>query len=439
MKNVKIYQQSELSLLKDTDEDLKKMTFFGVVFVIDFKTHIKVGCTNQPYKTISDANRNANGAISQFVISKKSTNYAKLRLLITRRFKEQKIGKSQSYKINIEEIVTYMESLEYKDESAELEQHSKDIASIGQTLVLKGVNGLSTLGQEAPIFIINKSTFLGKEIDVYGSVEHPLFRASDVAEWIEHSDVSTMLKNIDEDEKLTQAIIVSGQRRNVWFLTEDGMYDVLLLSRTEKAKQFKKGVKAILHEIRTKGGYIASSVNDTPEAIMARALKIADETIKRNEERVRELEAQAVQQAAVIEQRDTTIGLQQKELTVAAPKVKYYDDTLASTDCLTTTQVADDLGISARNLNQQLANAGIQYFQSGSWHLKGKFREWQLASTRTYNYTKGDGATGTKINLVWNQRGKRFILALFNNAYDVKAAIAEINGEKRAVNIQSNN
>lgn len=432
MKNVKIYQQSEFSLLKNTDEDLKKMTFFGVIFVIDFKTHIKVGCTNQPYKIISDANRNANGAISQFAISRKSTNYAKLRLLITRRFKEQKIGKSQSYKVSLDEVVTYMESLEYKDESAELEQHSKDIASIGQTLVLKGVNGLFTLRHEAPISIINKSTFLGKEIDVYKSVEYPLFRASDVADWIEHSDVSTMLKNIDEDEKLTQAIIVSGQRRNVWFLTEDGMYDVLLLSRTEKAKQFKKGVKAILHEIRTKGGYIASSVNDTPEAIMARALKIADETLKRNEQRVRELEAQTEQQAQ-------TIGIQQKELTVAAPKVKYYDDTLASTDCLTTTQVADDLGISARALNQQLSNAGIQYFQSGSWHLKGKYREWQLASTRTYNYIKGDGSTGTKVNLVWNQRGKRFILALYNNDFNVKDAIAEINGEKRAALVSKNN
>lgn len=165
---------------------------------------------------------------------------------------------------------------------------------------------------------------------------------------------------------------------------------------------------------------------------MARALKIADETLKRNEQRVRELEAQTEQQAH-------TIGIQQKELTVAAPKVKYYDDTLASTDCLTTTQVADDLGISARALNQQLANAGIQYFQSGSWHLKGKFREWQLASTRTYNYMKGDGSTGTKVNLVWNQRGKRFILALYNNDFNLKDAIAEINGEKRAALESKNN
>ena len=279
------------------------------------------------------------------------------------------------------------------------------------------------------IKIISKSTFLDKEIDVWGSVENPLFRANDVQSWLGLKNVSRAVANVDEEERLNLKLSRGG---SMWFLTEEGVYELLMQSRKPIAKQFKKGVKAILHEIRTKGGYIASSVNDTPEAIMARALKIADETLKRNEQRVRELEAQTEQQAQ-------TIGIQQKELTVAAPKVKYYDDTLASTDCLTTTQVADDLGISARALNQQLANAGVQYFQSGSWHLKGKFREWQLASTRTYNYIKGDGSTGTKVNLVWNQRGKRFILALYNNDFNVKDAIAEINGEKRAALVSKNN
>ena len=280
------------------------------------------------------------------------------------------------------------------------------------------------------IKIINKSTFLDKEIDVWGTIEQPLFRAKDVASWLLIKNVPDLVKRVDNDE--VHRFNLGSLQGETWFLTEDGLYEVLMQSRKPIAKQFKKGVKAILHEIRTKGGYIASSVNDTPEAIMARALKIADETLKRNEQRVRELEAQTEQQAQ-------TIGIQQKELTVAAPKVKYYDDTLASTDCLTTTQVADDLGISARALNQQLSNAGVQYFQSGSWHLKGKFREWQLASTRTYNYIKGDGSTSTKVNLVWNQRGKRFILALYNNNFNVKNAIAEINGEKRAALESKNN
>lgn len=220
---------------------------------------------------------------------------------------------------------------------------------------------------------------------------------------------------------------------DMYFVTEPDLYRCIFQSRKSSARKFQDWVfDEVLPALRKDGGYIVSTDEDTEEDIIARGLIAAKAALSRKEQRVRELEAQTEQQAQ-------TIGIQQKELTVAAPKVKYYDDTLASTDCLTTTQVADDLGISARALNQQLSNAGIQYFQSGSWHLKGKYREWQLASTRTYNYIKGDGSTGTKVNLVWNQRGKRFILALYNNDFNVKDAIAEINGDKRAALESKNN
>lgn len=223
------------------------------------------------------------------------------------------------------------------------------------------------------------------------------------------------------------------QEQEMFFVTEPDLYRVIFQSRKSSARKFQDWVfDEVLPALRKDGGYIVSTEEDTEEDIIARGLIAAKAALLRKEQRVRELEAQTEQEAQ-------TIGIQQKELTVAAPKVKYYDDTLASTDCLTTTQVADDLGISARALNQQLSNAGIQYFQSGSWHLKGKYREWQLASTRTYNYIKGDGSTGTKVNLVWNQRGKRFILALYNNDFNVKDAIAEINGEKRAALESKNN
>lgn len=285
------------------------------------------------------------------------------------------------------------------------------------------------------IRIISKSTFLDKEIDVWGSFENPLFRASDVADWIQHSDVSTMVRLVDEDEKVFETNpnnVCGGQ--GVWFLTEDGVYEILMRSRKRIAKQFKKGVKKILHEIRTKGGYIATNENDSDEDIMARAYVIAQRTLARREERIRQLETQTEHQA-------TQIGLQQKELIVAAPNVKYYDDTLASTDCITTTTVAEDLGVTARFLNKQLEKIGIQYFQSGLWHLKGEFRKWKLAKTSTYTFVKGNGETGTRTQLVWTQRGKRFILALYNNDFNIKAAIAEINGEKvaQSANNQSNN
>lgn len=273
--------------------------------------------------------------------------------------------------------------------------------------------------------IINKSNLLGKEIDVWGSVEHPLFRASDVAVWIQHSDVSTMVKIVDEDEKVfvTNPNNVCGGQ-GAWFLTEDGLYEILMRSRKSIAKQFKKGVKKILHEIRTKGGYIATNENDSDEDIMARAYVIAQRTLARREERIKQLETQTEQQAE-------TINLQKKELTVAAPKAEYYDNTLASTTCITTTQVADDLHITARTLNAKLKDLGIIYSQSGQWHLKMPYKGWNLAGTRTYNYQSSNGEISTSTTLVWNQRGKRFIIALYNNDFNVKRAIAELAGDNK--------
>lgn len=48
-----------------------------------------------------------------------------------------------------------------------------------------------------------------------------------------------MLRTVDEDEKLTSPIHYSGQVREMWFLTEDGLYEVLMQSRKSIAKQFK--------------------------------------------------------------------------------------------------------------------------------------------------------------------------------------------------------
>ena len=272
------------------------------------------------------------------------------------------------------------------------------------------------------IKIMHKSTFLGKEIDVWGTFENPLFRASDVADWLHNTNVSNMVKKVDEDE-VTKFNLGSRQGETL-FLTENGLYEILMLSRKKEAKQFKKGVKKILHEIRTKGGYIATNENDSDEDIMARAYVIAQRTLARREERIRQLETRNEQQAE-------TINLQKKELTVAAPKAKYYDNTLASTTCITTTQVADDLHITARSLNTKLKELGIIYSQSGQWHLKMPYKSWNLAGTRTYNYQSSNGEISTSTTLVWNQRGKRFIIALYNNDFNVKRAIAEINGENK--------
>lgn len=106
------------------------------------------------------------------------------------------------------------------------------------------------------LMIFEERQVLGKDFKIYGTKENPLFLAKDVANWIEHSRASEMLKSIDEEEKLMQTIFASGQNREMWFLTEDGLYEVLMQSRKSIAKQFKKEVKKILKQIRTTGGAV---------------------------------------------------------------------------------------------------------------------------------------------------------------------------------------
>lgn len=76
----------------------------------------------------------------------------------------------------------------------------------------------------------------GFSLLVYGTFENPLFLAKDVAEWIEHSDVSTMLRKVDEEEKVTNNVCTLGGKQKAWFLTEDGLYEVLMQSRKPIAK-----------------------------------------------------------------------------------------------------------------------------------------------------------------------------------------------------------
>lgn len=98
--------------------------------------------------------------------------------------------------------------------------------------------------------VIDKRELLSTEITTYGDFENPLFLAKDVANWIGHSHTTRMLENVDDDEKLNGVIFHAGQNREMTFLTEDGLYEILMQSRKPIAKKFKKEVKNILKELR---------------------------------------------------------------------------------------------------------------------------------------------------------------------------------------------
>ena len=132
------------------------------------------------------------------------------------------------------------------------------------------------------IQIIEERKVLGQDFKIYGTFENPLFLAKDVAEWIEHNKPSEMLQNIDNEEKLKAIISHSGQNREMWFLTEDGLYEVLMQSRKPQAKAFKKEVKKILKEIRKTGTYITKQPKEELEELKIRAQLERAEAMKLN-------------------------------------------------------------------------------------------------------------------------------------------------------------
>lgn len=149
--------------------------------------------------------------------------------------------------------------------------------------------------------ILNEQEVLGKQFKVYGTPENPLFVANDVAEWIEHSNVTEMLKGIDEEEKLTSAIFRAGQNRQMNMLTEDGLYEVLMQSRKPIAKQFKKKVKEILKSIRKTGGYISGQETMTDEELLEKAVLVAQRKIAERDKIIAKQKEQIAEQRPLVD------------------------------------------------------------------------------------------------------------------------------------------
>lgn len=261
------------------------------------------------------------------------------------------------------------------------------------------------------------------EIRTAGTSEEPLFCLSDVCSvlGLRQGDVK---QRLDDGVVSTQPIIDAlGREQQANFVNEDGLYDVILDSRKPQAKAFRKWVTSeVLPAIRKTGGYLATKQDDTPEEIMARALTIAQTTLAKREERLKQLEAQA-------EQQQVTIEIQTEEIKKTAPKVSYYDNHLQSVNTQTSTQAAKQIGMDAEKLHKKLKEIGIIYRQIGQWILHAPYSTWGMHSTRTQTYTRSDGSTGTSVYTVWTTKGVRFIIALYENDWNVKKAIKQIKGE----------
>lgn len=215
------------------------------------------------------------------------------------------------------------------------------------------------------------------------------------------------------------------------FINEGNLYKCIFQSRSENAEIFQEWVTSeVLPSIRKSGGYMVTNESMTDEEIMARALNIANDTIKRRDERIRQLEGTTQEQMKQIEYHEAVIEQQKEELQKSAPMVEYYKETLQSVNTMTTTQIAYELGYTAAVLNRLLRDAGIQFYQSGQWLLRMPYAKWDMTSVRTTTFTRNDGSVGSRTSTVWNERGRYFIHALHKFGFDVKSAIKYVKGKK---------
>lgn len=244
--------------------------------------------------------------------------------------------------------------------------------------------------------VIDQREVLSQDFKIYGDLENPLFLAKDVASWIEHSRTSEMLKSIDKDEKLMQTILASGQNRKMWFLTEDGLYEVLMQSRKPIAKQFKKEVKKILKDIRRKGMYATDELLDNPDLLIKVATQLKEE---------RNLRIEMEQQNEMLQQ------------TVAEyePKVNYLDVILSSDDTVTVSQIAQDYGMTPNQLNKILNELKVQHKVNKQWILNKKYKGQGYVKSKTFDIPKKDGGIKVVMDTRWTQKGRIMLYDLLKD------------------------
>lgn len=157
--------------------------------------------------------------------------------------------------------------------------------------------------------ILETREIFGKEFNIYGTLEDPMFLAKDVAEWIDYAwtndkktarQVGKMLQTVEENEKIkailsgniiTPQVKHGGLRENteMWFLTEDGLYEVLMQSRKPIAKQFKSEVKRILKEIRLQGYYISKEITENQIKNLQEDVRVLTERLNKAGELVTDI------------------------------------------------------------------------------------------------------------------------------------------------------
>ena len=211
------------------------------------------------------------------------------------------------------------------------------------------------------------------------------FLGKDVASILEYSNTAKAIRDhVDDEDKLTERIVLSGQNREVIFINESGLYSLILSSKLPNAKKFKKWVTGeVLPSIRKHGAYLTpdkvEEVLLNPDTI----IKIA-QNLKEEQEKRKQLE------------------IENNEL---KPKANYCEQVLQSENAVVTTQIAKDYGMSPQALNSILHELGVQYKIDGQWLLYSKYQDKGYTKSCTIIDRTGE----TRLQTKWTQKGRLFI------------------------------
>ena len=215
-----------------------------------------------------------------------------------------------------------------------------------------------------------------------------MFCAKDVCDALGYKKASNAIAlHVDKGDALKQGTPTSSGVQMMLYVNESGLYSLILSSKLDSAKRFKHWVTSeVLPSIRKQGGYMVVRPEETDEEVLARALQIMQAAIQVRDEEIARLQ----------------------------PRADYADEVLDSVTCITTTQLAKELGMSAQELNRRLCAMHIQYWQSGQYMLYAAYARMGLAKSRTHKRVLKHGMIMTEMYLVWTERGRDFIHRLLD-------------------------
>lgn len=124
----------------------------------------------------------------------------------------------------------------------------------------------------------------------------PWFVGKDVATSLGYKDsVNALKSHVSEEDKGGWRIATQYGEREAVIINESGLYSLILSSKLDSAKRFKRWVTAeVLPSIRKSGGYIAGQDEMSDTELLAKALLVAQRQIEQRNAQIAEMQPKAL-------------------------------------------------------------------------------------------------------------------------------------------------